>query len=113
LHAHEWEGVRASGWWRPASLDDPAQGFVHLSTREQIEVTATTYYAGATDLVLLTVDPERLDDVRFEASSPPPGAPVREGLFPHLYGPLPIHAVVTATPWLPEADGSFRVNDDR
>jgi uncharacterized protein (DUF952 family) len=110
LHAHEWSAAQAAGDWRPPSLTDPAQGFVHLSTPEQVEVSASTYYRGATDLVLLTVDTERLGEgLVWEESTPPPGAPVRPGLFPHLYGPLPVGAVTAAHPWPPEPDGSFRL----
>jgi uncharacterized protein (DUF952 family) len=50
--------------------------------------TAARHFAGQTDLVMLTVDPEPLGAaLRWE--------PSRGGaLFPHLYAPLPIDAVV-------------------
>jgi uncharacterized protein (DUF952 family) len=59
-------------------------------------------FRGRTDLVLLHIDPDRL------------GVPVRcenlEGgqeLFPHVYGPIPLTAVVDVTLFRPEPDGSF------
>ena len=55
--------------------------------------------------MLLRIDPDRLTaPVRWE-----PGVPTDPDsmLFPHLYGPLPVSAVTSVTPYLPEADGSF------
>ncbi|MDT0426000.1 DUF952 domain-containing protein, partial [Streptomyces evansiae] len=49
---------------------------------------------GGRDLVVLVVDPARLTDpVRYEAMKP--GGEE----FPHLYGPLPVEAVVEVRPW--------------
>lgn len=74
------------------SPDDLRDGFVHLIGPGQVASTAFKFFAGRTDLVLLTIDPERLGAaLRWEAS--------RSGtLYPHLYGPLPLDAVVAVTP---------------
>ena len=51
-------------------------------------------------IVLLEIDPARL-------GSPVVPEPVPGGeLFPHVYGPIPIDAVVSATPWRRD-DGAF------
>jgi uncharacterized protein (DUF952 family) len=52
--------------------------------------TAARHFVGQTGLAILTVDPERLGaGLRWETS--------RGGaLFPHLYGPLAVTAVVAA-----------------
>jgi uncharacterized protein (DUF952 family) len=99
----EWEIGQNRGALRPESL--ATVGFVHLSTPEQVHLPANRLYAGRTDLVLLRIDPARLSSpVRWE-----PGVPTGpDGMvFPHLYGELPVHAVINVTPYLPDATGRF------
>ena len=69
----------------PIDLED---GFIHFSTAAQAEETATKYFSGHANLLLIAVDAKRLgENLRFE--------PARGGaLFPHLYAPLPMDAVV-------------------
>ena len=77
------------------------EGFIHLSTPAQLPITFTRFYADRTDLVLLDVDdthPVLADLLRWEEI---PGGEV----FPHLYGPLPLEAVMRARPnWRPGID---------
>lgn len=99
----EWLDALNLGEHRPPSLQ--AVGFVHLSAPEQVHLPANRLYAGRTDLVLLSIDPAALTDpVRWE-----PGVPTdpESMLFPHLYGPLPVGAVRSVTPYRPGADGLF------
>lgn len=101
--ADEWRTALAAGEHRPASLE--VSGFVHLSTPEQVHLPANRLYGGRTDLVLLRIDPARLSSpVRWE-----PGVPTDPmGMeFPHLYGPLPITAVISVTSYRADADGQF------
>jgi uncharacterized protein (DUF952 family) len=69
--------------------DDLRDGFIHLSAAHQVAGTLAKYYAGEEDLLLVGLDPERLGDgLKWE--------PSRGGdLFPHLYGPLPLDAIVS------------------
>jgi uncharacterized protein (DUF952 family) len=99
----DWQRAQDAGEHRPPSLDDV--GFVHLSAPEQVHLPANRLYAGRTDLVLLRCDPALVGaPVRWEPGVPTDPASM---LFPHLYGPLPIAAVTSVTPYLPLADGSF------
>ncbi|WP_102142572.1 DUF952 domain-containing protein [Mycobacterium hubeiense] len=101
--ADEWRLAQDRGEHRPDSLD--ADGFVHLSTPEQVHLPANRLFAGRTDLVLLHIDRTRLSaPLRWE-----PGVPTDPAgmVFPHLYGPLPVAAVISATPYRPGADGGF------
>lgn len=98
-----WAEVVPGGELRPDSLVE--QGFVHLSTPEQVHLPANRLYAGRTDLVLLCLDPARLEpEVRWE-----PGVPTDPSsiLFPHLYGPLDSDSVIAVQPYLPDEDGTF------
>ena len=89
---------------RGLSLDEV--GFIHCSHREQVEATANTFYADVEHLVLLTIDPDRVDADIVE-EPPEPGSELR---FPHIYGDLPIHAVTTATLWT-RGDGGWSLDD--
>jgi uncharacterized protein (DUF952 family)/GNAT superfamily N-acetyltransferase len=88
--------------WR-AALDDgalrPEGPFVHLSWPEQVHLPAQRLFPGRRDLVLLVVDPARLPGPVVEEPGVP-GDP--DGMrFPHLYGPLPVSAVVAVVPYRP------------
>jgi uncharacterized protein (DUF952 family)/ribosomal protein S18 acetylase RimI-like enzyme len=96
----EWRRALSDGAVRPPSL--ASVGFVHLSTPDQVHLPAQALYPGRRDMVLLVVDPARLTDpVRFEAGMPTDPASMR---FPHLYGPLPVSAVVAVVPYRPPAE---------
>ncbi|MEV6100035.1 DUF952 domain-containing protein [Nocardia sp. NPDC051981] len=99
----EWENAGAAGEYRATSLAET--GFIHLSAPYQAHLPANRLFAGRTDLVLLHLDPARLGSpVKWE-----PGVPTDPDsmTFPHLYGPLPLTAVVEVTDFLPGPDGSF------
>ncbi|MFZ2527139.1 MAG: DUF952 domain-containing protein [Rhodococcus sp. (in: high G+C Gram-positive bacteria)] len=99
----EWVAAHRVGVLTPHSLAEA--GFVHLSTPEQVHLPANRLFAGRRDLVLLHVDPARLSDpVRYEPGVPGDPESMR---FPHLYGPLPLGAIVDATPYEPGTDGKF------
>lgn len=101
--AAEWAAARAAGEVRPESLG--AVGFVHLSTRQQVHLPANRLFSGLNDVVLVFVDPDRLHaPLRWEPGVPEDPPTLR---FPHLYGPLPISAVIAVSSYLPGADGRF------
>jgi uncharacterized protein (DUF952 family) len=87
----EWIEAEAAGVFAGAPVDR-ADGFIHFSTAEQAPETAAKWFAGRADLTLAAVEAEALGkDLRWE--------PSRGGaLFPHLYGPLPMSAVVWSRP---------------
>ena len=74
-------------------------GFIHLSTREQIAGTLAKHFSGQHDLLLIQFDTRDLGDaLRWEAS--------RGGaLFPHLYDALPTAAGVRTFALTLGADG--------
>ena len=93
--------------YRPASLD--TEGFVHCSDYGTVHLPANRLFAGRTDLVLLVIDPARLDaPLRWEPGTPPSPDGV---WFPHVYGPIPPAAVVAAYDFTPGEDG-FRLPEE-
>ena len=70
------------------SADDSRDGFIHLSAAHQLDGTLAAHFAREAGLVLLAVDTSRLGPaLKWERS--------RGGaLFPHLYAPLDLAAVL-------------------
>lgn len=98
----EWERAGATGSYDRSTVDRSLaeEGFIHCSFPAQVQATADRYYRGRDDVVLLHIDPARLDvEVRVEL------APGSGEAYPHLYGPLPTDAVVEAIPVPVGADG--------
>ncbi|MFO7630694.1 MAG: DUF952 domain-containing protein [Prochlorococcaceae cyanobacterium] len=99
----EWQAAQAEGSYRRSTrgLGLEELGFIHLSTAEQLPATHGCFYADLNpgELTLLLLDPARLQQgggvVKLE---PAPGS---GELFPHLYGSLPLAAVLLAEPWRP------------
>lgn len=87
----EWDAAQSTGAY-PGSSQDAADDFIHFSTAAQVEESAAKHRAGQSGLLLLAVDAARLGPaLRWE--------PSRGGqLFPHLYGTLPVAAVLRADP---------------
>ncbi|MGJ3262234.1 MAG: DUF952 domain-containing protein [Salinarimonas sp.] len=94
-----WEEARAAGVFAGAPVD-LADGFIHFSTAAQARETARRHFAGRDDLLLLAVDARALGPAL--AWEPSRGG----DLFPHLYGPLPLAAVVSVAPLPIGADGA-------
>ena len=87
----DWEAAQSAGEYRVSTRGRTLeqQGFIHAATAGQVAGVVEAFYAGATDLVLLEIDPDRLTaPLRYD---PVPGAAEP---FPHIYGPLNTDAVV-------------------
>lgn len=99
-----YEAAKTEGRFMGTS-DDLRDGFIHLSAAHQVAGTLAKHYPGQDDLLLLAVDPEKLGpELKWEES--------RGGdLFPHLYGPLPLEAIVSAEPLLLDDDNSHILPD--
>ena len=82
---------------------DLADGYIHLSTAEQLSETIAKHFAGQSGLWLAAVDLEALGEaVQWE--------PSRGGrLFPHIYGPLPLDAVTAYSELHYEENGALRL----
>ena len=102
VDAAEWAAARAAGAYGGSAVDR-ADGYIHMSTADQLAETARRHYAGRVGLRLLEVELGALDDLRWE--------PSRGGdLFPHLFGPLPVAAVRSDRPLSVAADGAMTLD---
>lgn len=88
LTVQQWTDFERERVFRGAPVDI-ADGYIHLSTAGQLETTIAKYFADCGELMIAEIDLACLGDaVRWE--------PARGGdLFPHVYGELPFHAVVS------------------
>ena len=98
LTSAEMEKLERDGTFAGAEVD-VADGYIHLSTAAQLTETVDKHFAGRADLHVAAVDLVALGDrVRWEPSRG--GQP-----FPHLYGDLPLDAVVAYGPLERDGDG--------
>jgi ornithine lipid ester-linked acyl 2-hydroxylase len=86
LTADQWTAFERDGVFSGAPID-LTDGYIHLSTRDQLEETLAKHFAGQDNLVVAEIDLTALGDtVRWEVSR-------GDQLFPHIYGVLPMSAV--------------------
>lgn len=97
-----WMQAEPAGRFAGAPVDF-ADGYIHFSTARQARETARRHFAGQHGLLLVRIDAGALGTaLRWE--------PSRGGdLFPHLYGDLPLSAVVSvvALPMAPDGTHAF------
>ena len=79
------------------------EGFIHASTAQQLEfVRHSGLFAADKAWVVLTIEPLKVNaEIRYEPGARLPGmreAPSQHSLFPHIYGPLNLDAVVKVEP---------------
>ncbi len=102
LTAAQMAMLEADGRFAGAPVD-LADGYLHLSTAEQLTETADKHFAGQTDLHVAAVDLGSFGAaLKWEKS--------RGGqLFPHLYGPLLLETVIAYGPLEREGDGTVKL----
>ena len=87
----------------PGAPADRQDGYIHLSTAEQLTETVDKHFAGQTELHVAAVDLGSFGtSLKWESS--------RGGqLFPHLYGPLLLETVIAYGPLVRDGDGQVRL----
>ncbi len=83
LTTAQWADWQATGVFVGAPVD-LADGYIHMSTADQVTETADKHFAGQDGLFVVRIDLDALGNaIRWE--------PSRGGaLFPHAYAPLPL-----------------------
>jgi uncharacterized protein (DUF952 family) len=92
LSRSEWSEAERDGVFRGSEVDR-RDGFIHLSTANQLEKTVSLWFTDRDDLMLVAIRDGRIADaLKWE--------PSRGGvLFPHCYGSLPLECVAWAKPF--------------
>jgi uncharacterized protein (DUF952 family) len=94
-----WINAQEQGDYRAGSLE--TEGFIHCSSSEQVMGVANRYYQGLPDVVLLWIDPQKVKpEIRWEDSA--------TDVYPHIYGPLNLEAVVRVRDFPADEDGVYR-----
>lgn len=109
---HVWEAARTSGSYEMSTRGRTLAevGFIHCSLRHQLPQVARMLYGDCDPaaLVVLVIDSEQIGaPLRYEPPEPggcaddaSAGAGTGTGEeFPHIYGPLPVSAVVAEESW--------------
>lgn len=98
----EWRQAIRKGEYKPGDFDH--EGFIHCSYKHQLQSVANRLFRGQADLLVLVIDPSKLEcqvvDENLE------GGVER---FPHIYGVLPINAVVDRMAFPCTPDGYFNL----
>ena len=83
----DWHNALEQGSYTAGSLEK--EGFLHSSYDHQLRGVVERYYKGSTDLILLHIDESKVtSEIKYELS------PSVNEVFPHIYGPLNLDAVV-------------------
>jgi uncharacterized protein (DUF952 family) len=94
-----WEQAQVSGLYYGDTL--ATEGFIHCSTPEQVAEVANRIFSGRHDLVLLCIAPSRVQpEIRYELAE-------NGNIYPHIYGPLNVDAVMSVIALQPGEDGRF------
>lgn len=101
----DYEAAADIGFYRGMPIDHE-DGYMHFSTAAQLPETLEKHFSGQTDLVLLYVDAERVENhLKWE--------PSRGGdLFPHLYTELNMAHVLRTHDLKTDESGRYILPDD-
>jgi uncharacterized protein (DUF952 family) len=103
----DWEKAQMEGEYSAHSLK--SEGFIHCSTLKQTVDTANIFFRGQDGLALLCIDENKLkSECKYEY---PTGGghhdPTVGNLFPHIYGPINISAVIKVVDFPTNESGFF------
>jgi len=98
----KWQQAQSEGSFSTPSI--AKEGFIHCSLARQVVGVANGKYAGQTDLVLLEIEeskvkPKVIHEDLYNLND----------LYPHIYGPLNLDAVIRVIEFPPNQDGSFNL----
>ena len=88
LTGEQWAAFQRDGQFLGAPID-LADGYIHMSSADQLQGTIAKHFAGQRGLVVAEIDLSQFGpELKWEKSRD-------DALFPHLYAPLPMTAVIS------------------
>ncbi|MCP3936128.1 MAG: DUF952 domain-containing protein [Actinomycetia bacterium] len=94
-----WAAAAEAGQYVHPSLEN--EGFIHMSTSDELLATTRRHYEGVSGLIVLEIDPDQLTEGTLVWEMAPSVG--RE--FPHSYGPIPTDAVTATHGWDADENG--------
>lgn len=81
----EYQHAKVAGALTRSSLD--SEGFIHACAKSQLARVSNKHYVNVADLLVLSVQKDKVSvEIKWE--------PATGGLYPHIYGPMNMDAVV-------------------
>jgi|SRR4051794_35880800 len=100
-----WAKAQADGEVVAESL--ASEGFIHCSRQPQLLAVANRFSPGASRVLVLGIDEERVLPWLINEGPAGVGDAFAQDVFPHVYAPIPVAAVVAVAPLTAGNDGSF------
>ena len=100
-----WAAAQASGEVVAESL--ASEGFIHCSRAAQLLAVADRFFPGASGLLVLAINEARLGPHLVNEGPAGENDPFGDKVFPHVYAPIPVAAVVATAPLTPGDGGNF------
>jgi uncharacterized protein (DUF952 family) len=113
--ADHWQTAQRLGQYQADSLT--TEGFIHGAERHQVLDVANAFYRGKDNLVVLKIDPHKLNaPVRWEAPVHPQADQADQVSnhqhFPHIYGAINLDAVSGVSVLVAGDDGRYVALND-
>jgi uncharacterized protein (DUF952 family) len=96
----DWVKAEKKGEYVADSLEN--QGFIHMSTEQQVISVANSYYKESVDMVLLYINSEKIKEHIIWEDKDEIGED-----FPHLYASLPLDAVIRVEDFYKDDSGNY------
>ena len=82
------------------------EGFIHCSEPDQVVEVADNIFKGQSGLILLVIDPQKVTaPIKYEDAG-------NGKVYPHIYGPLNLDALIKLVPFEPLAGGRFSLPNE-
>lgn len=81
-----WEKFKDEKFYEAESL--ASEGFIHCSFADQLDAVLQRYYKGVEQILILTIDTEKLTSKLVEEPS------TNNEIYPHIYGKINLDSVI-------------------